>query len=132
MKRERGVVIHRERWRHSPAHGTSRARPPRGAPPSIRARRVPVFVEEEHGFVDIFRPQPGVHPEQRLLELARLHLVRVGERVGPWIRARVTRGNLDSGDGLGVGSRFELAGIDVAAIVFIEAREDGERDLNGA
>ena len=46
----------------------------------------PVFVEEEHGVVDILRPQPGVHPEQRLLELARLDLVRVGGRVGRWIR----------------------------------------------
>ena len=92
----------------------------------------PVFVEEEHGVVDIFRPQPGVHPEQRLLELARLDLVRVGGTGGAVDSGWCTRGNLDSGDGLGVGSRFEPAGMDVATVVVVEDREDGQRDLHGA
>ena len=52
--------------------------------------------------------------------------------MGPWIRVRGTRGNLDSGDGLGVGSRFEPAGMDVATVVVVEDREDGQRDLDGA
>ena len=67
--------------------------PARGAPPSIRARRVPVVVEEEHGLVDILRHQPRVHPEQGRLELARLDLVRVRVRVRVrvwvWTRIRV-------------------------------------------
>ena len=93
---------------------------------------MPVFVEEEHGFVDIFRPQPGVHPEQRLLELARLDLLRVGGTGGGVDSGWRTRGNLDSGGGFGVGSRFELADTDVATVVVVEDREDGQRDLHGA
>lgn len=94
-----------------------------GASPTIHARRVPVLVEEEHGLVDILRHQPRVHSEQGRLELARLDLVRVRVRA---------RAGLDSGDGFGVGSRFELARTDVATVVVVEDRKDGQRDLHGA
>eukprot|EP00964_Phaeocystis_antarctica_P072150 scaffold44086_cov63-Phaeocystis_antarctica.AAC.12 len=105
--------------------------PARGAPPSTHARRVPVVVEEEHGLVDILRHQPRVHPEQGRLELARLDLVRVRVRVRRGTGTGSDSGS-DSGGGFGVGSRFELARIDVATVVVVEDREDGQRDLHGA